>query len=48
MNSEWSNRARWGTVALFAIAMAAVEAACVLYIRRLVDRIEPRRRRVVA
>lgn len=41
MTSELSNRARWGAVALFAIAMAAVEAACVLYIRRLVDRIEP-------
>ena len=35
-------RARWWLVVVtFAIAMAWVEAACVFYIRALVDRIEP-------
>ena len=34
-------RARWAVVMTFAIAMAWLEAACVLYIRTLVDRIEP-------
>ena len=41
MNHHLSDRARWIVVAGFAIAMAWVEAACVLYIRTLVDRIEP-------
>lgn len=41
MNGHLSERARWATVAVFAIAMAWVEAACVLYIRTLVDRIDP-------
>jgi hypothetical protein len=36
-----SERARWAIVVVFAIAMAWVEAASVLYIRALVDRIEP-------
>ncbi len=34
-------RTRWAIVVAFAIAMAWVEAASVLYIRALVDRIEP-------
>jgi hypothetical protein len=34
-------RARWAIVMAFAVAMAWVEAACVFYIRSLVDRIEP-------
>lgn len=41
MTSYLSERARWGIVTAFAIGMAVVEAACVLYLRRLVDRIEP-------
>src|SRR5512134_3859305 len=36
-----SKRTRWVVVVAFAIAMAFVEAASVLYIRQLVDRIEP-------
>ena len=36
-----SERARWGIVLAFAIAMAWVEAASVFYIRALVGRIEP-------
>jgi hypothetical protein len=36
-----SERTRWAIVVAFAIAMAFVEAASVLYIRALVDRIEP-------
>jgi hypothetical protein len=36
-----SERTRWAIVVVFAIAMAWVEAASVLYIRALVDRIEP-------
>src|SRR5215831_2661853 len=36
-----SERTRWAIVVAFAIAMAWVEAACVFYIRALVDRIEP-------
>ena len=39
-----SERARWAIVVAFAIAMAWVEAASVLYIRALVDRIEPYQR----
>ena len=38
---DLSQRARWGLVIAFAIAMAWVEAASVYYIRALVDRIEP-------
>ena len=41
MTSHFSERTRLAIVALFAIAMAWVEAACVFYIRMLVDRIEP-------
>lgn len=36
-----SERSRWAIVAAYAMAMAWLEAACVLYIRTLVDRIEP-------
>jgi hypothetical protein len=36
-----SDRMRWAIVMAFAIAMAWVEAACVFYLRALVDRIEP-------
>ena len=41
MNGELSERARWAIVVAFAVAMAWVEAACVFYIRALVDRVEP-------
>jgi hypothetical protein len=41
MSGHLSERARWATVIIFAIAMAWLEAATVLYIRALVDRIEP-------
>jgi len=41
MTGYLSDRARWAVVVGFAIAMAFVEAASVLYIRALVDRIEP-------
>jgi hypothetical protein len=41
MNGHLSERARWVVVVVFAVAMAWVEAACVLYIRTLVDRVEP-------
>ena len=39
-----SGRARWVIVAVFAIAMAWMEAATVFYIRSLVDRVEPYQR----
>jgi hypothetical protein len=41
MSSHLSERTRWAVIVLFAIAMAWVEAACVFYIRALVDRIDP-------
>lgn len=41
MTGHLSERSRWATVVVFAIAMAWVEAAAVFYIRSLVDRIEP-------
>jgi hypothetical protein len=41
MNGHLSERTRWAIVMAFAIAMAWVEAASVLYIRTLVGRIEP-------
>jgi hypothetical protein len=41
MTGQFSERTRWAIVVVFAIAMAWVEAASVLYIRALVDRIEP-------
>lgn len=39
--TSWSERTRWAIVLAYAIAMAWVEAACVFYIRALVDRVEP-------
>ena len=41
VTAHLSERTRWAIVMAFAIAMAWVEAASVLYIRALVDRIEP-------
>src|SRR4051812_5800606 len=41
MNGHFSERVRWCVVVIFATAMAWVEAASVLYIRALVDRIDP-------
>ena len=41
MSEHASDRLRWAIVVVFAIAMAWVESASVLYIRALVDRIEP-------
>ena len=41
MNQHLTERARWAIVAGFAIAMAVMEAATVLYIRLLVDRVDP-------
>ena len=41
MNTNQRSFARWLTVAVFAVAMAWVEAAVVYYLRTLVDRIEP-------
>jgi hypothetical protein len=41
MNRAHNDRARWGIVVLFAGAMAWVEAACVYYLRLLVDRVQP-------
>ena len=41
MNDHVSERGRWAVVIAYAIAIAYVEAACVFYIRALVDRIEP-------
>ena len=41
MMGHGSDRMRWTMVMVFAIAMAWVEAACVFYLRALVDRIEP-------
>ena len=41
MTAPLSDRARWAAVAIFAIAMAGVESACVFYLRTLVGRIEP-------
>jgi hypothetical protein len=41
MSGHRCDRARWGIVLVFAVAMAWVEAASVFYIRTLVDRIEP-------
>jgi hypothetical protein len=41
MTGHLSERARWATVVGFAVAMAWLEAACVFYIRALVDRVEP-------
>ena len=41
MPDYFSERTRWTIVMTFAIAMAYLEAACVFYMRALVDRIEP-------
>jgi hypothetical protein len=41
MNSTTKLIGRWSTVAVFAVAMAWVEAAVVFYLRTLVDRIQP-------
>ena len=41
MMGHLADRTRWAVVIAFAIAMAWVESASVLYIRTLVDRIEP-------
>lgn len=38
---EMSNRNRWTATVVFAVAMAWMEAACVLYLRTLVGRLEP-------
>lgn len=40
-NDAHSDRTRWLLVAVFAIAMAWLEAACVYYLRVLVDRVDP-------
>ena len=36
-----SDRSRWWTVVLFALAMAWVESAVVFYVRTMIDRVEP-------
>src|SRR5690348_8758386 len=41
MNPDNRTRNRWLVVALYAVAMAWVEAAVVYYLRTLVDRIDP-------
>lgn len=41
MTQSARERHRWMTVTIFAIAMAWFEAACVYYLRVLVDRVEP-------
>ena len=41
MTGHFSERTRWAIVMAFAIAMAWLEAASVVYLRVLVDRIEP-------
>lgn len=41
MNRPLSERARWSIVVFFAGAMAWVEAACVYYLRLLVDCVQP-------
>jgi len=41
MTSPARDRARWWIVIVFAIGMAWVEAACVYYLRVMVDRLEP-------
>jgi len=41
MTRGQSARTRWAIVMAYAIAMAWVEAACVFYLRALVDRIDP-------
>jgi hypothetical protein len=41
MTAPRAERTRWLVVATFAVAMAWLEAACVLYIRTLVNRVQP-------
>lgn len=41
MRTNQLKPARWGTVVVFAIAMAWVESAVVFYLRTMIDRIEP-------
>ena len=41
MKAEGSEKTRWWVVVTFAIAMAWLEAAVVLYLRTLVDRLDP-------
>ena len=41
MTDHFPERTRWAIVAAFAVAMGWLEAACVFYLRTLVDRIEP-------
>jgi hypothetical protein len=41
MTQPSRERTRWFVVVVFAVAMAWVEAACVYYLRVMVDRIEP-------
>jgi len=41
MNPTRLNPVRWSTVAIFAMAMAWVEAAVVVYLRSMMHRIEP-------
>ena len=38
---DQSNRSRWWTVVVFALAMAWVESAVVFYLRTMIDRVEP-------
>jgi hypothetical protein len=41
MTRDLSERTRWAIVMTFAVAMAWLESACVIYLRTLVDRIQP-------
>jgi hypothetical protein len=41
MTGRRRERVRWMLVVAFAAAMAWVEAACVYYLRVMVDRVEP-------
>ncbi len=41
MSETFNHKARWWIVAIYAVAMAWVEAAVVFYLRTMVDRIEP-------
>ena len=48
MMGQMSARARWGLVAVFATAMAWMEAATVFYIRSLVGRIQTEAKLLIA
>jgi hypothetical protein len=41
MTKDLSPRARWIVVMVFGLAMAWLESACVIYLRTLVDRVQP-------